>query len=238
MLNIEVLDAFDDNYIFIIRCEGSNEVAVVDPGCADTVFSALKAGEKVTTIVLTHHHGDHVGGVQALCDAFNCDVYGAKDDIKRLPCVNKPVMGGDCINILGADVQVLSVPGHTLQHVAYYFSANKWLFCGDTLFVGGCGRLFEGSPSQMFNSMVKLKTLPDDVQVYCAHEYTVSNYKFALTVDGSALVQQAYEKAVAFRQAGKRTVPSTIGVEKACNVFMRAKTVEEFARLRRLKDDF
>jgi hydroxyacylglutathione hydrolase len=238
MLNINILNAFEDNYIFLLECSKTDEIAVVDPGDADVVIKALN-GKRLNKILLTHHHYDHVGGVDRLCEVYNCDVYGYKGDKHRLPSVTHWVDDGDLLKVGDHSAKVIFVPGHTLGHVSYYFAGDEALFCGDTLFVGGCGRLFEGSAEDMFNSLVKYKSLPLSTKIYCAHEYTLSNYEFALNMfpdDRSVL--EAKKRAIALRTKGLPTVPTTFGNEALSNVFYRAKTVEELARLRCAKDKY
>ena len=238
MLNVKLINAFNDNYIFLLTCESTGEITVVDPGDADVVMSAL--GDRVLDkILLTHHHIDHVGGVERLCEVYNPSVIGYQGDAHRLPCVTEFVDDHDEVYVGDSEARVLFVPGHTSGHIAYFFEQEKMLFCGDTLFAGGCGRLFEGTPDDMFNSLVKFENLPDDTQVFCAHEYTVNNYRFAKSVNPTdEAVEQALAEAEHKRLHGQSTVPTFIGYEKAHNVFLRAKTVEEFAGLRQKKDDF
>ena len=210
MLNVNILNAFEDNYIFLLECSKTAEIAVVDPGDADVVIKALN-GRELDKILLTHHHYDHVGGVDRLCEIYNCDVYGYKGDKHRLPSVTHWVDDGDLLKVGDRSAKVIFVPGHTLGHVSYYFAGDEALFCGDTLFVGGCGRLFEGSAEDMFNSLVKYKSLALSAKVYCAHEYTLSNYEFALKMfpdDRSVL--EAKKRAIALRAKGLPTVPTTL----------------------------
>lgn len=238
MLNVKLLKAFEDNYFFVLTCLITNEVAVVDPGDSNVVIKGLN-GNMLTKVLLTHHHHDHVGGVKKLCEIYNSGIVGFEKDAHRLPNVNTFVKEGEKIKVGESIAEIFYVPGHTMGHIAYYFEKDKKLFCGDTLFAGGCGRLFEGSAENMFNSLVKFKNLPDDVEVFCAHEYTVSNYEFAKhTMPNDEYVEQALIKAKKQRSAGIPTIPTTIGYEKIHNVFLRARTVEEFAKLRTAKDVF
>lgn len=236
MLNINIVSAFEDNYIFLLECSVTGELAVVDPGDANAVVQALN-GRQLDKILLTHHHYDHVGGVNMLCELYNCSVIGYKKDEHRLPCVTNFVNDGDEVCVGGSTAKVIFVPGHTLGHVSYYFEGDGVLFCGDTLFVGGCGRLFEGTADDMFNSMVKYKKLPESTKVYCAHEYTLANYKFALSVEPeNKYVQHALESAQRKRKIGQPTVPTTLGDELQSNIFYRAETVEVLKELREAKD--
>ncbi len=222
-LSVLTVPAFNDNYLWIIH-DGSH-AAVVDPGDAGPIREALAAHKlSLTAILLTHHHADHIGGVSSLLAEWPVPVYGPRND--GIAFVSEALDEGDRIRVAGLDLEleVLDVPGHTLGHIAYVrrSAGADWLFCGDTLFAGGCGRLFEGSPAQMAGSLAKLAALPDDTLVYCAHEYTVANLAFAQAVEpdnqGLALrMRDAAEK----RGTGLPTVPSTIGLERGTNPFLR-----------------
>lgn len=213
------IPAFRDNYIWLLR-RGASAV-VVDPGAAPPVLDYL-ARERLslTAILITHHHADHQGGVAELLACSDAEVFGpAAESITGL---KHPLQGGERIRPAGleADFDVLPVPGHTLGHLAYY--RPGLLFCGDTLFGAGCGRLFEGSPAQMAASLARLAALPDDTAVYCAHEYTEANLRFALAVEpGNPELQRRARDAAALRVEGRPTVPSTIGLERATNPFLR-----------------
>ena len=218
---VRALPAFKDNYLWLIH-DGVH-AAVVDPGDSGPVLAALaELGLTLTAILLTHHHADHTGGVPALLAHAAVPVYGPRNE--RIAAVTVPLKQGDRVQVPGLDVhfEVIDVPGHTLGHIAYYSSARQWLFCGDTLFAGGCGRIFEGTPAQMAGSLAKLAALPDDTAVYCAHEYTLANLRFANAVEaGSPALQARIASDTAKRAAGQSTVPSTIRVEKATNPFLR-----------------
>jgi hydroxyacylglutathione hydrolase len=221
-LQVTAIPAFADNYLWLIHDQ--QHAAVVDPGDAAPVEAALASlNLKLDAILLTHHHGDHAGGVLDLLARRNVPVYGpAREKIAGL---SHPLTEGDVVELpsLGLTLSVLDVPGHTAGHIAYVAADQHWLFCGDTLFAGGCGRLFEGTPAQMSTSLAKLAALPDDTKVYCAHEYTVSNLRFAVAAEpGNPEVAQrlAYEQQR--RERGQATVPSTIGVERRTNPFLRA----------------
>lgn len=214
------IPAFDDNYIWCLEKDGW--AVVVDPGDDVPVLEHLAgSGNSLAAILITHHHGDHAGGIAGLLRRFDVPVFGpAGEDIAG---VSVKVREGDIVRVpqLGAEFSVIEVPGHTLGHVAYY--RPNQLFCGDTLFACGCGRLFEGTPAQMFASLSKLGDLPGDTRVYCAHEYTQSNIRFALAVepDNARLIARSKEVA-ALREAGTPTVPSTIAQEHDTNPFLRA----------------
>ncbi|WMC11412.1 hydroxyacylglutathione hydrolase [Oceanimonas pelagia] len=255
-MNVISLRAFNDNYIWLIG--NGRQAAVIDPGDAAPVSAALaERNLELVAILITHHHQDHTGGVRELLAAWpEASLYAPAGE--RLPAPGATALAdGDSVALpgLALELQVLSVPGHTLGHIAYY--GNGMLFCGDTLFSGGCGRLFEGTPEQMHHSLGRLAALPDDTRVYCAHEYTQANLAFchAVEPDNPALLN--YMKEVAkLRQQDVPTLPSSIGREKAVNVFLRTaepavrataqlQAMEElnedcqvFAALRRWKDHF
>ncbi|WP_231960266.1 hydroxyacylglutathione hydrolase [Tepidimonas fonticaldi] len=254
---VEPLPAFSDNYIWLLH-RGA-DAWVVDPGDDAPVRHALqRRGLRLQGILLTHHHADHVGGVAALRAATGCRVVGPAGE--PLPEPVEPVAEGDTIEALGQRWRVLEVPGHTAGHIAYVNDAPpegpRWLFCGDTLFSGGCGRLFEGTPAQMLASLDRLAALPDETQVCCAHEYTLSNLRFARAVEPDNPDLAGYTRACdARRAAGEPTLPSTIATERRINPFLRSREptvrhavqqqdpaarsdVEVFAALRRWKDGF
>jgi len=216
---VDPVRAFKDNYIWTLRDD--RHAAVVDPGEARPVFEQLER-ERLTLVAIlaTHHHPDHVGGVAELLGRFDVPVYGPKGE--PIATLNRPVGGGDAVELpqLGLRFDVLDIPGHTRAHIAYY-GANM-LFCGDTLFACGCGRVFEGTPAQMYDSLSRLASLPDETLVYCGHEYTLANIGFAKAVepDNRELAEREKQEAQ-LRAQNRPTLPSTIGREKATNPFLR-----------------
>jgi hydroxyacylglutathione hydrolase len=220
-LSVLAVPAFHDNYLWLIH--DGRHAAVVDPGDARPILAALDAhGLTLVAILLTHHHADHVGGVQTLLQHSKVPVFGPASE--AIASVSQALSEGDTVAIpqLGLKLSILDVPGHTSGHIAYVAEDQPWLFCGDTLFGGGCGRLFEGSPEQMIDSLAKLSRLPDDTLVYCAHEYTVSNLRFALAVEpDNPLLTARMASEQAKRRRQQATVPSTIGLENATNPFLR-----------------
>ena len=219
MLEIVPLPAFQDNYIWTLR--DGKQAAVVDPGEARPVQDYLaKEGLSLVAILATHHHPDHVGGIAELVARHKVPVFGPKGE--PIPALTHPVGQGDRADIPGIDASfsVLDIPGHTRAHVAYYGLGS--LFCGDTLFACGCGRVFEGTAAQMLHSLTKLAALPDETKVYCGHEYTLANIRFARAVDPDNAVLAAREaRAQRLRDAGLPTLPSTLGEERATNPFLR-----------------
>jgi len=219
MLEIVPLPAFQDNYIWTLR--SGTQAAVVDPGEARPVQDYLaKEGLSLVAILATHHHPDHVGGIAELVGRNKVPVFGPKGE--PIPALTHPVGQDDSavIPALDASFSVLDIPGHTRAHVAYYGLGS--LFCGDTLFACGCGRVFEGTAAQMLDSLSKLAALPDQTKVYCGHEYTLANIRFARAVDpGNAELAAREERAQRLRDAGRPTLPSTLGEERATNPFLR-----------------
>ncbi|NJL49338.1 MAG: hydroxyacylglutathione hydrolase [Leptolyngbyaceae cyanobacterium SM2_5_2] len=257
-MDIHRVKAFRDNYIFVLFDRRRNSAAVVDPGDASPVLKCLDdLGATLTAIFNTHHHSDHIGGNQALLQRFpQAVVYGGAEDRGRIPGQQVFLREGDTVTFADRLGEVIFVPGHTRAHIAYYFpptptAAGGELFCGDTLFAGGCGRLFEGTPAEMVDSLRKFRQLPDHTRVWCAHEYTLKNLEFAITVDAANPNLQERLKAVQIaRSQDRATVPSDLGIEKLTNPFLRwdqpalqaavnGQTPEQtFARLRGQKDMF
>ncbi len=252
--------AFADNYIWLVGAAGSKAIVIVDPGDARPVLAYLAEHElEPVAIFCTHHHGDHAGGIPTLRAAFDIPAYGPAGE--TIAGVSHRLRGGDTVDIatLGQRYSILDIPGHTRGHIAFYGEGS--VFCGDTLFSAGCGRLFEGTATQLYRSLQSLAALPPETLVYCGHEYTLANLKFALTVEPENTAAAAYLAEVrSLREAGQATLPSTIGRERAVNPFLRThvaaiqarvlqqdpseldrksdRVIEVFARLRRWKDDF
>jgi hydroxyacylglutathione hydrolase len=252
------IPVLSDNYIFLMVDLERKIAAVVDPAEAAPVLAELARQQvRLVAIFNTHHHGDHVGGNQELIAAFpDIRVYGGAEDRGRIPGQQVYLGDRDRVEFGERSGEVFFIPGHTRAHIAYYFppvasdEAGE-LFCGDTIFAGGCGRLFEGTPTQMVGSMTKLRQLPDNTRIWCAHEYTLSNLKFAITVDpDNQELQQRLVDVTAARQELIPTVPTFLGIEKRTNPFLRWDTsalqttvdshdpIETFARIRGRKDQF
>ncbi|MFP5397138.1 MAG: hydroxyacylglutathione hydrolase [Gammaproteobacteria bacterium] len=235
-LELTPLRAFDDNYIWLLA--RGDEALVVDPGDAAPVRAALESrGLRLAGILVTHHHGDHVGGLDDLCASWHGPVYAPAGE--RIAGPVTPVREGQRVTLLGLEFEVLDVPGHTAGHVAYHWRGDAGhaplLFCGDTLFSAGCGRLFEGTPQQMHASLSKLAALPGATRVCCAHEYTLSNLRFAAAVEpGNAELQAYRARCEALRARGLPTLPSTIAIEREVNPFLRCAVgaVAQAARAR------
>ncbi len=254
MLEIVQLPVLSDNYIYLIHEPSAGLTAVVDPAEADPVLTALQERNwKLDFILNTHHHWDHVGGNLELKELTGCRIVGARLDRERIPGIELELDEGDVFDMGSSQANIISVWGHTCGHIAYWFANDQALFCGDTLFAMGCGRLFEGTPAQMWESLGKLKDLPGSTRVYCAHEYTQTNGRFALTVDpkNSALIERM-NQVNAFRSKNISTVPSTMQLELSTNPFLRADAeairqhlnmqsdddLAVFAEIRRRKDKF
>jgi hydroxyacylglutathione hydrolase len=221
-VTITAIPAFTDNYIWLLATSG-NHCAIIDPGEAGPVLEALeRTGLKLAYILITHHHPDHMGGVAELVNACGAKVYGPHD--RRIPGQDESFGEGETVRLplLELEFRVIEVPGHTASHIAFF--GHGCLFCGDTLFSIGCGRLFEGTPEQMQSSLDKLAALPADTRVFCGHEYTLANCNFALAVEpGNEKLARRNNQAEASRALGHSTVPSLLGEELACNPFLRCR---------------
>jgi hydroxyacylglutathione hydrolase len=249
-LTVRQFPCLSDNYGFLIRDEASGKTACVDTPDAGAILKELeKAGWGLDFIFNTHWHGDHAGGNAEIKAATGCTIVGP-GEVTRIAPLDREVHGGDVVDLGETRFSVIETGGHTLGHIAYFDAADKVAFVGDTLFSLGCGRLFEGKPEQMWASLSRLAALPDETTVYCAHEYTASNARFALSVDPDPALKARAEAVFAARERGEWTVPTTIGLEKATNPFLRAPLLaarvgkagapdyEAFAAVRAAKDAF
>ncbi|MDO8431967.1 MAG: hydroxyacylglutathione hydrolase [Candidatus Binatus sp.] len=256
---IVTVPQLSDNYAYLVIDDASMECAVVDCAEADKVIAAAKAhGLKLSAVLTTHWHGDHCGGNQDIASKVaGIKVFGASAEGGKIPALTNPVKDGDTVKIGALEGRVIGIPAHTNGHVAYYFPALGAVFTGDTMFIGGCGRVFEGKAATMVESLGKLTSLPDSTEVYCGHEYTEKNLRFALTLEpGNQALRARHEWSLKTRAANKFTVPSTIGDEKKTNPFLRTSSPELrtnlkkrdpsipddpvaiFAKARELKDNF
>ncbi|WP_294136947.1 hydroxyacylglutathione hydrolase [Sphingobium sp.] len=238
MLEVVRIPVLSDNYVWLMHDAASGETVVIDPAVADPVLAAAaERGWTIGQIWNTHWHGDHVGGNAAIKAATGCTITGPAAEAAKIGTLDRTVGEGDRVQIGTHVATVMEVPAHTAGHIAYHLADDAIVFVGDTLFAMGCGRLFEGTAAQMFANMARLSALPEDTAVYCAHEYTLSNGRFALGVepDNMALAVRMAEVEAA-RARGEATVPTTIGLERATNIFMRARDVEELAQRRAAKD--
>lgn len=255
-MEIIQLPVLFDNYAFFVICPKTKKVALIDTPEAQPILNYLKKHGLVPGAIFnTHHHWDHAGGNHEICVKYSLPVYCSEYDQNRIDDVTKAVKDGDTVSMGSLEFKVFDIPGHTLGHIAYY--GHGVLFCGDTLFIGGCGRLFEGTAQQMHASLSKLKNLPDETIVYCAHEYTEKNLSFALTLEPeNKSLQEKYREVKDKRAQNLSTVPSTLGEEKSYNPFLRwdspeildslkkqgygdvGSDVKVFAAVRELKDQF
>jgi len=253
-LDVVLVPVRSDNYVYLLHDADSGATAVVDPGEAAPVIAALDArGWKPSHILNTHHHGDHIEGNDAVRAKYGCTLVGPKSETARIPGMDITLAEGDSFDFAGHRAEIFETPGHTLGHIAFYFPDSEILLSGDTLFVLGCGRVFEGTMEQMWNSLKKLRALPPSTRIYCGHEYTQSNARFALSVDGrNAKLKAQASEIDRLRADGKPTVPSTLGEELETNPFLRADKpdlaaaigmegadpVAVFTEIRKRKDSF
>lgn len=228
VLEIALIPLLSDNYGYLLQDPETGTVAVVDPAEAEPVIARIEAGPRRLDLILnTHHHGDHVGGNAALKARYGASIVGPEADRHRIPSLDRGVAEGDRVAVGAAEAEVFQTPGHTSGHIAFWFADSRAVFAGDTLMALGCGRLFEGSAAEMWASLLKLRRLPDETAVYCGHEYTQSNARFALTVErDNADLAERVRAIEAARQRGEPTIPSAMGLEKRTNPFLRADVAE------------
>jgi hydroxyacylglutathione hydrolase len=242
MAELEILrvPVLNDNYVWLVHDGASGETLVVDPAVSEPVLAAAEQkGWTISQIWNTHWHGDHIGGNAGIVAATGARVTAPQAELAKIPDVDHPVSEGDRVHLGAHEAAVMSVPAHTGGHIAYHFAEDEVIFVGDTMFAMGCGRLFEGTAEQMYANMQRIAALPDDVRIYCGHEYTLANARFAAHVDpGNADVARRLEQVSAMRDAGQITLPTTVAEERATNPFVRARNTQEFAELRTAKDSF
>ncbi len=235
MLDVTPIPAFSDNYIWCLTRGGETDAVVVDPGDANAVLAALsERGLQLAGVIITHHHFDHTGGLDGLLAHRQVPVWGPVNP--AITQISERLVGGDHVEILGIDWSIIEVPGHTLDHIAFFAEIEgqpPCLLCGDTLFAGGCGRVFEGDPAMMLDSLRKLAALPADTQVFCAHEYTMANLAFAAAVEpDNAALQARIAHDQGLRDANRPTVPSTLSLELDTNPFLRCEQASVISRIR------
>ena len=238
-LSVSAVPVLTDNYVWLIHDSESGDTAAVDPSVADPVLdAAVASGWRLTQVLNTHWHPDHTGGNAAIQHTTGCTIT-APAEAERVSKVDRIVAEGDRIRVGRAQAVVWDIPAHTAGHIAYYFEDERMIFVGDTMFAMGCGRLFEGTPQQMYANLQRIAALPDDVRIYCGHEYTLANARFAAhTEPGNADVAARLKQVERLRSEGKITLPTTVAEERATNPFVRSSDVETFARLRSEKDSF
>lgn len=240
MLDVVPVPALADNYVWLVHHSGSGETVAIDPAVAGPVLKeAERRGWRLTQIWNTHWHADHTGGNLDVKAATGCTIAGPAAEAERIPGIDRRLVEGDKVALGTLAADVLEMPAHTAGHIAFHLPDARAIFVGDVLFAMGCGRLFEGSAGQMHANLQRLALLPADTLVYCAHEYTLGNARFALTAEpGNTALAERAARVEAARAAGKATVPFTIGEERDTNPFMRASSAEAFAELRQAKDHF
>jgi|TARA_B110000116_G_scaffold128815_1_gene111748 hydroxyacylglutathione hydrolase len=239
-MKIEIIPCLKDNYSYLIIDQSKNHACVVDPSESEPIIKYLDKNKiNLKFILNTHHHYDHVGGNELLQKKYNAKIVGYKGDKKRIPGVDILVDDEQIWKNENFEAKIMHIPGHTTGHICFYFYNNKIIFTGDTLFSLGCGRIFEGTYLQMFNSLSKFKKLPLDTKIFCGHEYTIQNSKFCLTHDPSN--QKLKKKIIEIKDKlinNLPTIPSTIKEELECNIFLKSDNLESFSKLRDLKDNF
>ena len=239
-IKIEIVPCLQDNYSYLIIDESKNDACVVDPSEAKPIINFIeKENINLKYILNTHHHFDHIGGNKELKERYNSVVVGYKHDAKRIPEISILVDNNQIWKEDNFEAKILHIPGHTTGHIGFYFFNEKIIFTGDTLFSLGCGKIFEGTYEQMFESLSKIRNLPEDTKIYCGHEYTLQNSNFCIKHDPQNLnLQNKISKIKEKLSNNIPTIPSTLKDEKECNIFLRAKNVNSFSKLRDLKDNF
>jgi hydroxyacylglutathione hydrolase len=238
-MEVVAVPVLTDNYVWLIHNPATGETAALDPSVAQPVLNAVAMkGWRLTQVLNTHWHPDHTGGNEDIQAATGATIT-APAEAERVSKVDRVVAEGDRVTIAGAQAVVWDIPAHTAGHIAYYFEDEGMIFVGDTMFAMGCGRLFEGTAEQMYANLQRIAALPDDVRIYCGHEYTLANARFAAEVEPTnAAVAARLEEVAALREAGTITLPTTVAQERETNPFVRASNTEEFADLRAAKDSF
>ena len=239
-MNVEIIKCLQDNYSYLIVDKANHNACVVDPSEADPIIDFIDNNKiNLKYILNTHHHYDHVGGNQKLKEKYGASVIGYKGDKERIPGIDILVSDQETWIHKNFEAKVIHIPGHTLGHICFYFYKEELVFSGDTLFSLGCGRIFEGTYEQMFNSLMKLKELPENTKVFCGHEYTLENSKFCLIHDKKNQNLKTKINDIKIKlKAGLSTIPSTIKDELECNIFLRSPNIKTFSKLRDLKDNF
>ena len=239
-MNVEIIKCLHDNYSYLLIDKNSKKACVVDPGEANPIINYIEKNKiNLKYILNTHHHNDHIGGNLSLKEKYNCQIIGFEGDKNRIPKIDVLLKDNEIWKNDSFEAKIFHLPGHTLGHIAFYFYKEKKIFTGDTLFSLGCGRIFEGTYSQMFSSLNKIKELPLDTEIYCGHEYTLQNSKFCLKYDTENL--NLKKKVIQIQDKLKKkipTLPTSLYEEMQCNIFLKAKDLESFSKLRDLKDNF
>ena len=238
-LTVSAVPVLTDNYVWLIHDSESGETAAVDPSVAEPVLDAAAASDlKITQVLNTHWHPDHTGGNDGIRDSTGCTITGPAE-AEKVSKMDRIVAEGDRVRVGAAEALVWDIPAHTAGHIAYYFEGERMIFVGDTMFAMGCGRLFEGTAEQMHANLQRIAALPDDVRIYCGHEYTLANARFAAHAEpGNRATADRLAEAAALRDSGKITLPTSVAQERETNPFVRASSWQEFARLRAEKDSF
>jgi len=239
-MRIEIIPCLQDNYSYLVIDERNNSACVIDPSESEPIINFIKKNNiKLRYILNTHHHFDHIGGNEELKKKFGSTILGFKDDSYRIPKIDVLLEDNQIWKAENFTAKIIHIPGHTSGHICFHFFNEKLVFTGDTLFSLGCGRIFEGTYKEMFNSLSKIKSLPKETKVYCGHEYTLNNSKFCIKYDSKNLkLKKKIENIKKKIIDGLPTIPTTIKEELDCNIFLRTKDLESFSKLRDLKDNF